>query len=196
MKRPIALAVLFSAMSVAAQQVPIPASQAKPVAKASVKPTVSAKVVPINDAFAKAGLRALKAIQSDATLPDVTQSGGILFSKSVVDVINGADSEARTGAETQMSTVLSLLHVWHSANITAMSTQEELAKAGHTYKYSADLLVEMETQELLTKDPDIAALKNSRTFQNEATCAAGLEILFRARKSGPVPEVCTASQAR
>jgi hypothetical protein len=124
----------------------------------------------------------------------VTQGGDILFSKQVVNAIDAADSEARTDAETRMSTILSALHIQHSTNNMGMALKEEIAKAKalHDYESAGPLTREMETLEMLQKDPGIAALKNSLAFQNEAACAAGLESLFRARKSGPTPDACIA----
>ena len=157
------------------------------------KPSIAAKAEPINDAFAKASLRALMAIQGDATLPDVTQGGEILFSKKVVDAIDEADSEARTDAETRLSGILRALHIRHSTNNMELAAKEELAKATYHYTSTSDLGRQMETLTMLQKDPTIAALKSSPKFQNEEECATGLERLFRARKSGPIPEPCAAS---
>lgn len=157
------------------------------------KPSIAAKVEPINDAFAKASLRALMAIQGDATLPDVKQGGEILFSKKVVDAIDEADSEARTDAETRLSGILRALHIRHSTNNMELAAKEELAKATYHYTSTSDLGRQMETLTMLQKDPTIAALKSSPKFQNEEECAAGLERLFRARKSGPIPEPCAPS---
>lgn len=157
------------------------------------KPSIAAKVEPINDAFAKASLRALMAIQGDATLPDVTQGGDILFSKKVVDAIDEADSEARTNAETRLSGILRALHIRRSTNNMELAAKEELAKATYHYTSTSDLGRQMETLTMLQKDPTIAALKSSPKFHNEEECAAGLERLFRARESGLIPESCAAS---
>lgn len=157
------------------------------------KPSIAAKVEPINDAFAKASLRALMAIQGDATLPDVTQGGEILFSKKVVDVIDEADSEARADAETRLLGILRALHIRHSTNNMELAAKEELAKATYHYTSTSDLGRQLETLTMLQKDPTIAGLKSSPKFQNEEDCATGLERLFRARKSGPIPEPCAAS---
>jgi len=138
-----ATALFFTSMSAYGQK-------PKPTLKAQAEKGVET----INDAFAKAGLRALKAIQGDATLPDVTQGGDILFSKQVVDAIDAADSEARTGAETKMSKVLSTLHVQHSTNNLEISAKEEQAKAkaAHSYTSTRDFAPE-KTREMLEKDP-------------------------------------------
>jgi hypothetical protein len=165
------------------------AKSVKPAAQPAGKKTVEV----INDAFAKAALRALKAVQGDATTPEVTQGGDILFSKQVVDAIDAADSEARTSAETALSSALSALHIQRSTNNITLAAAEEGAKASHRYESSGDLAREMETRDMLRKDRHIAELKNSPAFLNANACAAGLETLFRARKSGPIPSECSAS---
>jgi hypothetical protein len=138
----------------------------------------------------------LKAIQGDATTPDVTPSGDVLFSKAVVDAIDVADSEARTDAETRLSKVLSALLMRHSTNNMQMEETEHFAKLTHNYTSTSEGAQEIETMNFLPNDPKVVALKNSPEFQKEEECAEGLEGLFRARKSGPIPEACTAMDAK
>jgi hypothetical protein len=187
-----AIAVLPASESKQQKELPLVNASAKSVQPAA-PPAAKKKVEVINDAFAKAALRALRAIQGDATTPEVTQGGDILFSKQVVDAVDAADSEARTSAETALSSALSALHVQHATNNITLAAAEEGAKASHNYESTGDLAREMETRDMLRKDPRIAELKSSPAFENANVCAAGLETLFRARKSGPIPSECSAS---
>ncbi len=168
MKKIPALALIFGllmAAAVAKAQAPaetkqvIPKTAATPK-NASVKPAIRAKVAPINDAFAGASLRALKAIQGDVKLMEVTAEGKMLFSKQVVDAINAADSEARTHAETAMSVILDVFLLQHSLNNLNMRSKELEIENRHQYKYADDFERDFETRELLQKAPGIAALKN------------------------------------
>jgi hypothetical protein len=137
----------------------------------------------MSDEFAKAGIKALRAIQSDGH--SVGINGEV--SAKVAAIIDDADAVARE-KETSLVTTLRLLQFKQEMNNLNLEAKKTLFEAGFHPK--AELFRDIELEEAWSKAPEHIALLNTKDFTQVADCEAGLESLLRGRRIGPIPQAC------
>jgi len=150
-------------------------------AKAQIQKTKAAGAM--SDDFAKAGIKALRAIQSDGH--SISLESGM--SAKVSDTIDDADATAQ-GKETAIVSALRTLQLRQETNNLSLQAQKALFEVG--FEPKSGVLRDIELQQAWDKDPEHAALLNSKDFARVATCETGLESLLRGRRLGPIPEAC------
>lgn len=136
----------------------------------------------ISDAFAKASLFALKAISSDATIPE-NANGELMASRHTTEKIDAADVEAVTPQE---KFVVGLLHDFYSDRLINNTRRDTIRVQYEEKAYSspASGLALQRVPDELAKDPRIVGMT-----KREAACSDAVDAMLRLRVFD-APEEC------
>lgn len=129
----------------------------------------------VSDEFAQAGLKALRSIQG--TLGTLSFSGGsIAVPRTVQDLIDGADADARTDGEKAVVSLLNKFFIGRLMN----NMQREIIKP---ISYNTES--ELKAQKELADNP-----QNKDMNAREAACSDALDSILRARHFAERPAAC------
>lgn len=135
----------------------------------------------LSDAFAKSGLRALKAIEGDGSMVEIRE-GEAYGNRHTLDAINEADSDAKTKAESALVTVLNRLYLEKLVNNSQRDMRETtITLEDHT---NNEIIKKINVSEALSRDPEMKRIR-----AKEQACFTVLEESFRAR-STVIPKTC------
>jgi hypothetical protein len=127
----------------------------------------------LGDDFSKAALRALKAIQGDASTPDL-RAGNLYVDRQTQEAIDNADVEARTSGERAIVELLNSLYVEH---LILNLTEQNVA-----LKYEIDSdAVGRDNRKLDASDKTAGDPEVQRRAKRESACASALDGILRAR---------------
>jgi hypothetical protein len=129
----------------------------------------------LSDEFARAGLKALKSIQGTLGTPSLS-GGSIAVPRSVQDLIDDADANARTDDEKAVVGLLNKFFIGRLMN----NLQREIIKP---LSYSPES--EAKAQKELEDNP-----QNRDMNIREAACSGTLDSIFRARHFSEKPSAC------
>ena len=165
----IALAAAFAQSS--KPLTPKPAAHPQQAKKAAQEPPKQN----LSDDFAKAGIKALRAIERSMDKPSL-QGGSITVPQGVQELIDNADAEARTEEEKAM---VSALHEFYVGRLTNNLEREVLKPASYNEESEAKAQAELENN---PRNIDMAL--------HEAACAKLLDDILRARHYTEKPTAC------
>jgi len=159
--------------------------QTQPV-KESVKPARRAVQKKLSDDYAKSALLALKAIQRDASTPDVS-GDTILVNRHTQEAIDAADVSGTTDDEKAMTAALNAVYVqrlMYNQNLELETTLHEMDS--DLVKYSGDLaaFAHQQAAQRATQEPKIQALSKRLD-----ACFADFDATLRARSTA-LPSAC------
>ncbi|MGB7105118.1 MAG: hypothetical protein WBD39_00090 [Candidatus Acidiferrales bacterium] len=159
--------------------------QMQPV-KAPVKPARKVAQKKLSDDYAKSALLALKAIQRDASTPDVS-GDTILVNRHTQEAIDAADVSGTTDYEKAMTVALNAVYIqklMYNQKLELKTTLHEMDS--DLVKYSSDLaaLTHQQAAQRAAQEPEIQALSKRLD-----ACFADFDTTLRAR-SAALPAAC------
>jgi len=129
----------------------------------------------LSDDFAKAGIKALRAIERSMDKPTM-EGGSITVPRGTQELIDNADAEARTEGEKE---VVAALHEFYVGRLTNNLERQILKPASYNEESEARAQAELE------KNP-----RNIDMNAREAACAKLLDDTLRARRYTEKPAAC------
>jgi hypothetical protein len=135
----------------------------------------------ISDAYAKAALVALKAIEGDGSSPEVRQ-GDVYANRRTLDKINAADAEAISPAESNLTDALNKLYEDKLINNAERNIRESIHEIDD--KSGNELSRKMHVNQAMSTDPEIMDIT-----KGENVCFSQFEASLRSR-STMIPQAC------
>jgi hypothetical protein len=129
----------------------------------------------LSDDFAKAGIKALRAIERSMDKPTM-EGGSITVPRGTQELIDNADAEARAEEE---KAVVAALHEFYVGRLTNNLERQILTPASYNEESEAKAQAELE------KNP-----RNIDLNAHEAACAKLLDDILRARHYTEKPAAC------
>lgn len=139
----------------------------------------------LSDTFARAAFRALRAISSDITMPEL-HDGQLLANRTTLSLIDDADVEARNASEQGVVLTLKHFHLMRGNNNQRRRILQTKYEMEVKSQYSAH---ERPTKafELMNQDPTVKAMDFAET-----NCSNKIENALRQRYFVTGPSECTA----
>jgi hypothetical protein len=134
----------------------------------------------IGDSYAKVALLALKAVESDGTVPEI-RDGQQFVNRLTQEKIDAADVEATSDEERALTKDLYRIyldHLTNNLNRTMLRLRAQIALLGAHKPTDEGAL-----SEVLRKDPDFLEI-----VKHEDTCFSALDSSLRVRSSASPPE--------
>lgn len=147
----------------------------------------------LNDEFAKAGLRALKAIEGETGSMESMEGGRVGVPRETQELIDNSDAEAKTDKETALVALFNRLYEFH-LQITAKMKRDYYLWKDKMDSYPATSMdaVDRASKEA-SNDPNVlkAKAETAGLKTKESTCSSALETILRSRTYTIFPEACS-----
>jgi hypothetical protein len=149
----------------------------------------------LNDDFAKAGLKSLRAIEGETGSIEAMDGGGVGVPRQTQEFIDNLDAEARTTKETALVVIFNRLFMFH----LLITAKEHTA---YSEWHSNSTMIDFERRTADSRYDPTADTTNEAAYTKakadivelrarESSCSDALETVLRSRSYTGSPEVCS-----